>query len=225
MSVEALGLEDLRAYVRMVVHTERAFLLPHEDNLRRLQEMLSRANVPDHARELLDQSIWQVSRLNSRVMPLYHEFASPPVRELREGALARAMYDANVMSYNLKPEVTRFLTPTSVGGVCSWEALRQPVTYLAYLRTPQGGALCSVRSSEDRVLPILVRSGEPLAAAPGSPMRWAGSNIRVALRSGLSTYAVVFRPDPAPVRPRPADLGWPPERIERYTRYHGEPPA
>eukprot|EP00873_Tetraselmis_striata_P033865 jgi/Tetstr1/454129/TSEL_041048.t1 len=187
----------------------------------------------------VDHAVWQLDTLN-RVVQRYYAAHMPP-SEAMDGTepLARAIAEANVISFNVYPLVEAFSTPDAVDGAPSWEALRQSADYLVFIRAGEhGNWLCRVVGEDDgaRVQLRRLRSGEPVSIPPRLRLRWAGRNIEVTLRTGVKSYAAYFVLDPRPARAVAAGdaasarrdalrrASWTDDAIDRYVKYHGELP-
>ena len=142
-----------------------------------------------------------------------------------------------MISYNMRPAVSRFGAPATVGGVRSWEALRQPADYLAFVKTGEhGNWLCRVVCTEAVVRLVVTKNGYQVDIPPNTRLRWLGRNIEVMLRTGVKSYATIFVADRGPPPPKPTkqefsawyeallDLNWPKATIDRYLKFHGELP-
>ena len=240
---------ETRDSLLMVLNLCNNFLGPLSDSLRAVRRIFQtfrqaasgagiRAGAIEEAAQLLDTSIWQIERLN-QAWRGSHAAHLPPAEPM-DGTepIAAAVYGANTISYNIRPPVVRFNAPAEVDGVRSWEALRQPVNYLVYMKSGDDGDwLCRVVCDAKKVRLEGLRSGLPIDIATGKRFRWLGRNAEVTLRSGVRSYVVVFVQDENRKR-RPEmskddfaasynlllNTNWSRTAIERYFRYHGELP-
>ena len=209
--------------------------------LRSVRGAMERASLRvsplDDAVQVIENAVSQLDKLN-RAMRKYYSVQMPEC-EPTDGSepIARAIREMNVISYNMRPAVTRFGAPATVGGVRSWEALRQPADYLAFVKAGvHGDWLCRVVCSESAVRLVGAHHGQPVDVPPHARLRWLGRNIEVTLRTGVKSYAAVFVTDRAPPPPKPdkeefaawyealLDLNWPKASVDRYLKFHGELP-
>lgn len=209
--------------------------------LRSAIRVMERANLGlssiEEAAQGLDHSVWQLEMLD-QAMQKYYSNEMPPC-ETTDGTepIARMIREINVISYNMRPAVRSFASPVSFEGVRSWEALRQPTDYLAFVKAGEDGDwLCRVMCSESAVRLVGASTGQPVNIRERTRLRWLGKNIEVMLRTGVKSYAVVFVMDEGQHMPKPSkrefaalydallDLNWPQASIDRYLRFHGELP-
>lgn len=220
----------------MTLHVMNSFVPAILETLGDLKKILESREARSHksAIELAHRVDWQVETLNSAVQMHYAAIA-PLAVELEDTEwLAVAIRSADVLSYNLIPRVLRFPVPLVHDGEQSWEALRQQIPYIAFIKNGSRHFLCRVESSEDRVCVTKLISKEKVLIDPGTRLKWRGENLRSRLRSGIYTYVVVFVSDRGSSEQAFIEderhsvlhgVAWTRASTEMYAKNHGEPPA
>lgn len=233
----------------MVLNLYNNFIGPVSESLRTVRRMMQsicqsmtgiqmRMKFVDEMIQLLDTSIWQIEKLD-QAMQRYYSMYMPPAEQM-DGTepISIAVYEANMISYNIKPAVGCFNTPKIIDGTRSWEALRQPVNYLAYMKSGEGDWLCKVVCDESKVELMGLRSGKPVDFRKGLRFKWLGRNAQVTLRSGVKSYIVIFVCQQSDEKRNTGisgqefetcykcllDLNWEKTEIDKYVKFHGELP-
>lgn len=168
---------------------------------------------------------WQVKTLEEAVRIHYQAFAPKSVDLDDTEWLAVAIRSSDIISYNLVPQVLRFSSPLSGE---SWEALRQPVPYIAFIKTGSRHFLCCVESLPEIVRVTKLITKKSVGIEPGTRIKWRGENLRARLKSGIYTYVVVFITDnhaEDKEEDKRHGFAWTRASAERFVKSHGEPPA
>lgn len=223
----------------MVLNLCEIFLGPIAARMRAARRLLpdggrGAASAIDECKGMIESSASQLESVNGAIKRYNRAYLPATMPMAGTEPLAAAVISANKVSYNLEPRVRMFCSPTASGGRVSWEALRQPVDYVALIKGGEGcNFLCDVRCGAD-VRIVTVRSKQEVAFPPGRRLRWLGRNVEVTLRSGARAYVVMFvrdsdreSGDPAgSIEGRKAliDIGWSEAYLNRYAMSHGEIP-
>jgi hypothetical protein len=176
----------------MTMHVINSLVPAIADAFRELKTNLENARDRRNALNLAYKVEWQVNTLEE-VVRLNYEAIAPKTVDIEDTEwLSVAIRSADTISYNLVPRVLRFPAPQPGE---SWEALRQPVPYVAFIKNWSRQLLCYVDSLPDRVRVTKLISKESVSIEPGTCLKWLGENMRARLKSGVYTYVVVFVSD------------------------------
>lgn len=209
----------------MTLHVFNSLVPAIADACHRLKISLEDAKDHRNALQLAYNVEWQVKTLEEAVRLNYQAIAPKTVDLDDTEWLAVAIRSSDIISYNLVPQVTRFVAPFSGE---SWEDLRQPVPYIAFIKTGSKHFLCYVESLVETVRITKLITKTIVGIEPGTRIKWHGENLRARLKSGIYTYVVVFITDnhaDDKEEDKRHGFAWTRASAERYVKNHGEPPA
>lgn len=209
----------------MTLHVFNSLVPAIADAFHSLKISLEDAKDHRNALHLAYNVEWQVKTLEEAVRINYEAIAPKTVDLDDTEWLAVAIRSADMISYNLVPKVLRFSAPLSGE---SWEALRQPVPYIAFIKTGSKHFICHVESLTEIVRVTKLITKESVVIEPGTRIKWHEENLRARLKSGIYTYVVVFITDnhaENKEEDKRHGFAWTRASAERYVKSRGETPV